>query len=514
VGRAQVPWLALLLVTGSALRVMPFLLDRSLWLDEARLALNVLDRSPAQLLAPLDYDQAAPVGFLLLEKQAVLAFGEGERALRLVPLLAGLASLWVFSLVAGRWLAPAESLLALALFALAQPVVYYATEVKQYSTDVFVALALLWAAGWALDARRNAMWVLAPVGVLSVWFSHPAVFVAAGAGLTLVLSAWLRGDRRRAALFAAVAAAWAASFLTCYALVLSGSDPKRFLVHFWADGFPPLPPRSLADLFWPVRAFFGFFVDPVGIRLPGLAAAALVVGCRRWWQDDRRVLALLVLPGLFTLLAAILRRYPFPTSASLDSYPLPGRVVLFLVPGAVILMASGIGWTARSADREPRVLAGVMAAFLLVSLGVDAVSRPAHRIRLNEVRPLMAAIARNGQPDDLLVLNTRAMPVFRYYVRRFEDEFGFVRGLAVVELPGTNRWNVYERLLQALPGGSRVWVLYAHHPSWRTQQDEAFVLHVLGRRGQLERETIAPGASLHLFNLGPGNPSSGARPGP
>jgi hypothetical protein len=503
VSRAQVSCLTLLLVTGSVLRATPFLLDRSLWLDEAKLALNVLERSPAKLFRPLDYDQvAAPVGFLLLEKQAVVAFGEGERALRLVPLLAGVASLWLFFLVARRWLSPAETLLAVALFALAQPLVYYASEVKQYSTDVFVALALIWAAGRALDARPHARWALVPAGVLGVWLSHPAVFVAAGTGLTLVLSAWLRGDRRRASLFAAIAAAWAASFLALYALVLSRAEPKGSFVRMWADGFPPVPPRSLADLLWPVRTFFGFFVDPAGLGLAGLAAVAFVLGCVRYGRSEPRVLALLVSPGLLTLLAALVHRYPFPTSGSLDSYPLPGRVVLFLVPAAMILVAAGVGWMARTADRDRRLLAGVMAAFLLVSLAVDAASRPAHRIRLHELRPLVATIARDGRPDDLLVLNTRAMPVFRYYVRRLEAGSSFVDRLEVVELPGTNRWDVYEGRLQALPGGSRVWVLYAHHPSWRSQQDEAFVLHVLARRGRLDREATAPGASLHLFSIG------------
>jgi len=499
VARAQAWWLALLLASGVVLRVVPFALDRSLWLDEAKLALNVLDRSPAQLFQPLDYDQAAPVGFLLLEKAAVRALGESERALRLVPLLAGLASLGLVYAVARRWLPPAESLLALALFALAQPLVYYASEAKQYSTDVLAALALWWAAGRALDARTPAAaWWLAPVGVAAVWLSHPAVFVAAGAALTLILSAHQRRDRRRVTAFALVAAAWAASFLAHYVLAVRRADPQGFLAQFWAEGFPPLPPRSLADLLWPVEVFFGFFTDPAGLRFAGLAAAAFIVGCWRWWRSDRRVLALLLSPAVFTLLAALLRRYPFPTSGSMDSYPLTGRPILFLVPAALILVASGIGWVAGALDRERRILGGVMAGLLLAQLGLDAVRRPAHAIRLHELRPLIEGMARQAEPGDVVVLNTRAVPVFRYYLRRPETRV--IAALPVVELPGTNRWDAYEAQLAALPAGARVWLLYAHHPSWRSQQDEAFVLHVLDRRGQLRRRTRAPGASLHLYS--------------
>jgi hypothetical protein len=493
-----VSWLAVLLVTGATLRIVPFALDRSLWLDEAKLALNVLERPAARLFEPLDYDQAAPVGFLLLQKLAVRVFGESERALRLVPLLASLASLWLVHAVARRWLTAAESLLALAFFALAQPLVYYASEAKQYSTDVFVALLLLWAAGRALHPSARAAWLLAPVGAIGVWVSHPAIFVAAGVGLTLVFSAWRGGERRRAALFAGAAAAWAISFLVHYVLVLRRSDPKGFLTQFWAEGFPPLPPRSIADLLWPVETFFGFFTDPAGLRFAGLAATAFVAGCWAWGRRDRRVLGLLVAPAAFTLLAALIRRYPFPTSGSIDSYPLAGRAILFLAPAALLLVASGFGAVAGAGDRERRLLAGVMAAFLLVPLGVDALVRPAYAIRLHELRPLVEMMARQAQPGDVVVLNTRAASVFKYYLRRLKAPA--VAALPVVELPGTNRWDAYEAQLTALPPGGRVWVLYAHHPSWRSQQDEDFVLHVLDRQGQVRRRAKATGASLYLYS--------------
>ena len=78
----------------------PILHNRSLWADEAVLALNIVNRSYWELLQPLDYEQGAPVGFLLVEKLAIGVFGNNEYALRLFPLLSGIISLFLFYILA------------------------------------------------------------------------------------------------------------------------------------------------------------------------------------------------------------------------------------------------------------------------------------------------------------------------------------------------------------------------------------------------------------------------------
>lgn len=116
------------------------------------LALNVLHRGYGGLTRPLGLIQGAPIGFLWLEKTSVLIFGSNEYALRLVPLLAGLASMILFDPLAQRVLGGWARCVPVAIFAISPTLVYYASEAKQYGVDVFAFVALWWFCAWLLDS--------------------------------------------------------------------------------------------------------------------------------------------------------------------------------------------------------------------------------------------------------------------------------------------------------------------------------------------------------------------------
>ena len=118
---------------GVAMRVAQYVANRSLWVDEAMLALNLRDHGFAALVGPLDYDQAAPVGFLLASKAVTLALGYSEYALRLLPLVASVASVFLFRKLILRTLTRGAGAIAMLLFAISSYLVYYGAEVKQYS---------------------------------------------------------------------------------------------------------------------------------------------------------------------------------------------------------------------------------------------------------------------------------------------------------------------------------------------------------------------------------------------
>ena len=85
------------LAIGVALRFVAYIERSTLWTDEAALARNILERSLRDLLlVPLDYGQASPKGFLVLEWLVTRTFGTSDLAFRFVPFASGIASLVLF----------------------------------------------------------------------------------------------------------------------------------------------------------------------------------------------------------------------------------------------------------------------------------------------------------------------------------------------------------------------------------------------------------------------------------
>src|SRR5262249_21879855 len=132
---------------GLVWRAVRYAMAFPLWGDEAFLAVNFLTRGFAGLSRPLEFGQVAPPGFLWAELAAVRALGSSEWALRLLPFVAGVASLILFWRFCRAVSTRRAGLLSVALFAASFFPVRHATEVKPYAVDLFVALAVT-SLGW------------------------------------------------------------------------------------------------------------------------------------------------------------------------------------------------------------------------------------------------------------------------------------------------------------------------------------------------------------------------------
>ncbi len=197
-------WLAV--VIGIMLRTIEYTDNRPLYKDEISLLENLVGRPLFDFHTILTQEQLAPPGFLVTERMMVRLPIEVKLAGRLVPFVCGIVSMFLFRSIARRYLTPCAVPIAVGLFALADWMLYYSVEMKQYSGDVALTLvALLMAAGpasrsadWPATMSRRWLLALAGFGVLGVWFSYPLALVLAGAGTYLIGEAALRRDWNKA----------------------------------------------------------------------------------------------------------------------------------------------------------------------------------------------------------------------------------------------------------------------------------------------------------------------------
>ena len=105
----------LLALAGTALKIYQWYFSRPVWLDEQMVLLNARDRTLTELMRPLWLDQAAPIGWMTLQHLVIAVFGSSDRAMRAVPVLCGIATIWVAWWMAMRWMRPlAAAVLVLA----------------------------------------------------------------------------------------------------------------------------------------------------------------------------------------------------------------------------------------------------------------------------------------------------------------------------------------------------------------------------------------------------------------
>ena len=353
------PKLAIILVLGVIARVAQFLADRGNWLDEFSLEQNIVTKTFLELFGPLSSAQLAPPGFLVVEWGFFQLLGDRPLVLKIFPLLGGIASLFLFVRVAQRCLRPSAVWIALALFAVSDDLIYYASELKQYSTDVAVVLLcdLL-----ALDlvSRPATIFRLARftvVGAVAVWFSHPVAFVLAGLGLVLIASALAERAWKRGLFLTFMCLAWGASFVFVYAISQEQLGHRGTMWEFWAFAFPPRPLTINGGAGWLIRSILYLFANPIEIKTPlGPTLSALLAfgfflaGCASFVRRGmNQAFWMLVAPVLITLIVSCLRLYPFH-----------GRLLLFLVPALLLLIAEGVAWVGELAGSR---------AFRVVLLG-------------------------------------------------------------------------------------------------------------------------------------------------
>lgn len=483
--------LVLVTLAGCALRVLLYMKEPALWLDEAMLALQVLARSYGDLLEPLDGSHSAPIGFLLASKLLISIIGTDELGLRAFPLGASIVGLLGTAVLARKTLPVVGAVLAVAILAISWPAIGYAAELKQYSSDLMAA-SILFVLGYGVlmqPSTRGRLIGFAITGAVLQWFSLPVLFILAGVGLTAGLDALIKGDTRKAGGLALVALVWAGSFAGNWFAALQHTAADDTLRSWHHDAYLMFPPDRPwpAALKWLGWTFMDIFENPVGFVLPGLGMVGFVSGIIVIGRKNLRWLVMLLMPFVVMLVASYLQRYP-----------VYGRFAQFLVPALVIIVGAGLGEITRLMwTNGQRSLATVLVFLMFVqpiALATNELLKPGEP----GIRPVVEYLAGNAEAGDSLYLQHFIGPEYAYHS---EQHIGAKVESTYVGVSSRNDWSWYTKEIASLGGNARVWFALQEDDSHLSIGERKFFETELNRLGtQLDRQQWG-GYWLYLYDL-------------
>lgn len=414
----------LVALVGAGLLVQTWAGARPMWLDEEMIALNLRDRALADLAGPLWLGQSAPLGWLALQRAALLMFGTSERAMRLVPVLFGIGTLATAVWIGRRWMSPGGAAALALLCSFGQWLSLYSLELKQYSADLSWGLLLPALAAWVMEpradaparlTRRAAVWWAA--AALGHWFANGALLVTPACSLVLCVMLWRRGGWRAALVFALLGLGWLASFGLHYTLALRDALGSEYLRGYWAFALPPESAGLGGTLSWLTSQLQPFALKPGGAHFWPLfwlaAASGFVAGGR-----PRLGLVLATVP-LSAFLLAGLRVVPLYERLSLWVVPALYAAIALLIDRAV-----RFGLRAHARGNEAGVAMALVVGFVGFVACYDIYWNGREGMRLGRpldsnhqlddraaVRWLMA----ERQPGDVLMTSHLALPALWWY---------------------------------------------------------------------------------------------------
>jgi hypothetical protein len=469
----------LLVLLGIGARVFQFWRNDSLMLDECAVCLNVANRDLGGFTRRLGYDQAAPLGFLILQKAVFATVGMDDITTRVVPLIFGLLTIVLIVLLSRRLFDiksnPCATILAIGLIALNRGIIGYSATAKQYSLECAITLLLLLALAECIgegDSRGSpASRMLLVLSPALLWFSYGAVFIIGGMGAALVGRAVFlkRSEAWKLAIYFGLAAFL--MLVPFYLLSMHAASANRALAADWARSYLPLWPPE-ATVLWLYHHFVSVGEMLIHLRLAFCVPLALfavaiqAVYSRSWFW----------IAGVASILLSLI-------ASALHYYPFEGRLLLFLMPVFALITADAV----KLVERRSRLAAAFITGTLLVAATAALSLHGMFRHRpVDNVRKVHEEMVSRMAPGDQLWVSSLATPCFLYYIRQYP-------------LPH----DVSVHLIQpgeqpVLPSG-RDWVLVMRTP-WEPGEGEA-LLAAGAARGKEESSFDVEWTTARLFTV-------------
>ena len=458
--------LLLFILLGFVLALVNFFHFRSLWLDEASLALNIVNKPVKELLKPLDYEQVAPIGFLMVEKVFSSIFGNTDWSLRIFPLLLFFPSVYLmYKLALIIFREKSFALFAAAFFSLSYYPLYYSAEVKQYMVDVFICLCITFSTLLFSKTDAKKYWeIYALIGIVSVWFSNISVILLFTTGLYFLFNN--RKQKENYIAIILVVGSWVMSFIIYYFLFVYKHPSQQFMVEYWSNANAFLPEHILSKEFF--LALYGKIKELLKLyhyRLFFVFILISVIGFFYLIRKRKEVLFLISFPIIIHLVLSYLKLYPFH-----------GRLILYQYPFLVLILVSCLFQFYNLLKPKLQQLAIYLILAPLLLNVFNLFHRNNFPIEKEEIKKSLEQLNANLEDGDKIYVYHSSYRPFIFYKANYSTIAGMDNSNIIVGESNIENWPKYNDIIENIEGN--IWILFSHvrYNKNKNHDEESYII--------------------------------------
>ncbi len=392
-------------------------------------------------------------------------------ALRLAPLLAGLLSVIIFAKIVRRLLPYPFAAIALAFFVFNSNLVYFSSEVKQYSFDVLAAVSMSYLTLILLEnIQHKKKWIyLSLLGSIFIWFSQPVVFVLAGVWLALLVRLLRKKEAIKNIVFPTLC--WSISFGIFFYFQILPTLENSGLINYHTEYFMPLKFWEIESWHWYFDSFFHILGNPGGFFYKWLALPfALLGGYELWKKSSLEHWLLFLVPMLLAFLAS-----------GLELYSTIPRLLLFVGPAILLLVSFGLYYFYKKIKNFPYKswVTGIIAGLLILQTFLNTAVHNLAKFKREEITTALEDIQKNRKQTEVIYAYAFTDAALRYYLPFYPN--------AKPTIYGQPLYKDWQSDFSNLKSGQKIWLLFSHYKSEQGREDEIILNYINTKAKQLKR---------------------------
>ncbi len=482
-----------ILFIGVATRIYLYIYCKDMWLDEAMLARSIWAGDISIILkGQLFLGQSAPIGFMVLSKFMSNFAGTSEYALRFLPLVSGSASGFLLWMFARREFEDIYALICTLMFFACIPFLYYSTEFKQYSTEIFVTIVYLYIFSKSSDYFNRNIVPLSTVIISCVCllFSLPGLFVLCGLTSSVLIMAWKRGDISYFVINNIYKLIFMVLFVSLYMFYLWHTrTPSMFT--YWEKFFFPINPTELPEYIKETLApIFNLSMHIVKNNLINMTILTFsFCGGLYFLYRNRFYLFLnVIMTGIFFIMASAMKFYPLGHEGIIGS-----RLSLFYFP-LIFVSVSYFFYILFNIKpiKSMFIIFTLSFSFMIMKYQYNFVKNGG--AQLQQISDMIKTVNNHYDATSEIIIYTASVPAYTYYQHLNDKDYEF----ATIDI-SSNPEEELQRIVDAgkANGKSVYYVLFSHF-------NDSFYEHCVEYIGQtynLDKIIEAPGGRLLIFRI-------------